>query len=153
MQLSRLVDVSRQVAATRGRLRKRTLLAQCLREAAGDAAIVVSYLAGVLPQGRIGVGWKVVSGLAGEAPAGGGPGLTVAEVDAVFERLAATAGRGSQRVRRELLGRLFERCDAAEREFLSRLMLGELRQGALEGTLVDAIAEASTCLRRRYGGP
>jgi DNA ligase-1 len=145
MQLARLVDVSRQVAATRSRLKKRALLSQGLREAgSAEVEVVVSYLAGVLPQGRIGLGWKLVSAIAAQASAAAdATPVSVAEVDAAFQRLAETTGSGSQQARRELLSGLFSRASAAEREFLVRLILGELRQGALEGMLVDAIAEAS----------
>ncbi len=57
MQLSRLVEVSRDVAGTRSRLRKRAYLSECLREARTDeVALIVDYLTGTLPQGRVGLG-------------------------------------------------------------------------------------------------
>jgi DNA ligase-1 len=149
MRLARLVEVSRQVAATRSRLKKRALLGQCLREAgSAEVGIVVAYLAGVLPQGRIGLGWKLVTGIAAGTPSSGPPAadggdLTVAGVDAVFQRLAAATGKGSRETRRHLLADMFSRAGAGERDFLVRLMLGELRQGALEGMLVEAIADAA----------
>jgi DNA ligase-1 len=151
MQLTRLVDVSAEVTATRSRLAKRAALCRCLREAAaqppGDAArtigIVVHYLTGTLPQGRIGLGFGLVRRFAGGEPAAV-PTLTLDEVDAAFARIAATSGKGSQAARQEQLAALFARASAAERDFLIRLILGELRQGALEGVLVDAIAEAGS---------
>ena len=146
MLLGHLVDVSRRVAATRSRLNKRALLSQCLREAGSEeVAVVVAWLTGVLPQGRIGLGWKMVNAMAQEAPAApDAEPLSVAEVNAAFERLADTTGQGSQLARRELLGALFARAGSEERDFLARLILGELRQGALEGMLVEAIADAAS---------
>jgi DNA ligase-1 len=146
MQLSHLVDVSRQVAATRSRLTKRALLGRCLREAGSDeVGTVVHYLTGVLPQGRIGLGWKIVDAIAAQAPVqDAADGLSVRDVDVTFQRLAETTGKGSQQARVELLAGLFARATAGERDFLARLILGELRQGALEGMLVEAIADAAS---------
>src|SRR5690606_33194261 len=121
MRLSRLVEISRQVAATPSRRQKRALLAECLREAGpGLAPVVVSYLSGTLPQGRIGLGWRAVSDLGATAsPAATGADdaarLTVAEVDEAFRQLAATTGKGSQQARRERMAALFARADAEER--------------------------------------
>ncbi len=143
MQLARVVQVSRRVAATRSRLEKRAALAACLREAgAGEAGLVVSYLTGTLPQGRIGLGPAVLRDLAGAPPAPE-PTLSLRDVDAAFDRVAAIRGSGSKERRREALGALFSAVTRDEQDFLARLVLGELRQGALEGVLVDAIAEAA----------
>ena len=55
--LADLVQISARVAATPGRLEKTQLLADALRRAPPDeASLVVHYLAGTLPQGRLGVG-------------------------------------------------------------------------------------------------
>jgi DNA ligase-1 len=145
MRLARLVDVSNQVAGTRSRLKKRAALSECLREAEpGDVGLLVHYLTGTLPQGRIGLGHKMVMAVAESAAiAGTPPTLTLREVDTAFEGLAARVGKGSQQVRRESLAALFSVASEAERDFLARLILGELRQGALEGVLVDAIADAA----------
>ncbi len=143
MQLEALVHVSNQVAATRSRLKKRALLAECLRRAGRDEiALVVNYLSGTLPQGRIGLGPALVRELAAE-PVAAASSLTLAEVDATFGRFAEISGKGSQQTRRDELGRLFARATAEERDFLMRLILGEIRQGALEGVLVEGIAEAA----------
>ena len=144
MQLSGLVSVSEQVAATRSRLEKRAALSQCLRQAApSEVRLVVNYLTGTLPQGRIGLGFAIIRDLAGGEPAST-PTLTLQDVDTTFDRIANTRGKGSQTARQEQLGALFARATAAERDFLTRLILGELRQGALEGVLVDAIADAAS---------
>ncbi|MEX2497117.1 MAG: ATP-dependent DNA ligase [Woeseia sp.] len=144
MQLSDLVDVSRRVGATRSRLQKRAALSGCLRQAApAEVGLVVNYLTGRLPQGRIGLGPAILRRLAG-GEAASTPTLSLIDVDAAFERITATLGKGSQSARREQLAGLFDRAAAAERDFLVRLILGELRQGALEGVLTDAIADAAS---------
>ena len=83
-----------------------------------------------------------LAGAVPEAAAGGGP-LTVAETDAVFEAVGQIAGAGAQAERRRLLAVLFGRASQIEREFLVRLLAGELHQGALEGVMVEAVARAA----------
>ncbi|MDJ0939330.1 MAG: ATP-dependent DNA ligase [Woeseiaceae bacterium] len=143
MQLSDIVNVSAAVSATRSRLKKRAFLRDGLRAATPDEIpLVVNYLGGVLPQGRIGLGPAIVRQVAAESPAADAS-LSLAEVDATFDTIATTAGKGSQAAKRNALGRLFSRATAEERDFLIRLVLGELRQGALEGVLVEGIADAA----------
>lgn len=143
MQLTALVSASREVSGTHSRLNKRALLAQCLRAAgAQEAGLAVSYLAGRLPQGRIGLGSAILRSLAGGEPARE-PGLSLREVDAAFAQVATLQGKGSQSARRERLRTLFSRATREEQDFLVRLILGELRQGALDGALIDAIAQAT----------
>jgi len=77
-----------------------------------------------------------------EAAPGGGP-LTVAETDAVFEAVGRVTGAGAQAERRRLLAGVFGRATRAEREFLVRLLAGELHQGALEGVMTEAVARAA----------
>jgi DNA ligase-1 len=77
------------------------------------------------------------------APAAGAASLTLAEVDQAFERLARLTGRGSATARSRALADLLHRSTAAERDFLIRLALGELRQGALTGIMEEAIAAAA----------
>ena len=144
MRLSRLVNVSRQVADTRSRLKKRAYFSQCLREVTPEeVALIVEYLTGSLPQGRIGLGPAIIKDLVGGEAAIEAT-LTLREVDEIFHRIAGTSGKGSQQVKRDQLGALFKRATTDEREFLVRLILGELRQGALEGVLVEGIADASS---------
>ncbi len=143
MRLSELAQVSSTLAATRSRLIKRAAIARALRAARPEElALVVSYLVGTLPQGRIGLGPAILRELAKE-PLAGTPTLSLREVDAAFDRIAAISGAGSVNARRDELGRLFARATAEERRFLIRLVLGELRQGALEGVLIEGIAEAA----------
>ncbi len=142
MRLEQLVTVSSRVAATRKRLEKRRMLAELLHAAGRERiALVVSYLTGRLPQGRIGLGPALLRDLgAGTAVA---PTLTIDAVHDWVDEFAAVSGKGSKSRRRELLEQLWRHATADEAAFLHRLLLGELRQGALEGALVDAIAEAS----------
>ena len=143
MKLSRLVNVSRQVAGTRSRLKKRAYLSECLREgAAEEIVLIVDYLTGNLPQGRIGLGPAIVRDLAGSKAANDAT-LGLRDVDDIFQQIAETSGKGSQQARRDKLRALFKRATVDELEFLIRLILGELRQGALEGILVESIAEAA----------
>jgi DNA ligase-1 len=101
----------------------------------------VGFLVGDARQGRIGVGWRTIAAV--ETPGSETPSLTVADVDGAITRLAGVSGAGSNEQRRQLLQDLFERATAAEADFLRRLLLGELRQGALEGLMSDAIAKAA----------
>ena len=143
MLLNRLVDTSQRVAGTRSRLKKRAYLSQCLRETKPcEVALAVNYLCGTLPQGRIGLGPSMLRSLAAEGAAVRAS-LTLRQVDDTFESIKNTSGSGSQAARREMLGELFHGATADERRFLVRLILGELRQGALEGVLIEAIADAA----------
>ncbi|KAB1145322.1 ATP-dependent DNA ligase [Streptomyces luteolifulvus] len=141
MLLTRLARVSQEVAATSARSRKIALLAELFRDAeAEDAPIVIPYLAGRLPQGRLGIGWKVLSRPA--APAAG-PALTVREVDARLTELSKVSGTGSQERRARLVGELMGAATADEQRFLLGLLTGEVRQGALDAVAVEGLAEAT----------
>jgi DNA ligase-1 len=141
MLLARLAQVSREVAATSARSRKTALLAELFREAeAPDVPVVIPYLAGRLPQGRIGVGWKVLGRPV--APAAG-PTLTVREVDARLTRLAAVSGTGAQTERTRLVGELMGAATEDEQRFLLGLLTGEVRQGALDAVAVEGLAQAT----------
>jgi len=141
MLLARLAHVSREVAATSARSRKTALLAELFREAeAADVPIVIPYLAGRLPQGRIGVGWKVLGRPV--APAAE-PTLTVREVDARLTRLGAVSGAGSQAERTRQVGELMGAATEDEQRFLIGLLTGEVRQGALDAAAVEGLAAAT----------
>ncbi|KUO08335.1 ATP-dependent DNA ligase [Streptomyces sp. DSM 15324] len=141
MLLTRLAAVSREVAATSARSRKIALLAELFRETeADDVPIVIPYLAGRLPQGRLGVGWKVLSRPIEPA---GAPALTVGEVDALLGELAKVSGPGSQTERLRLVGALMGAATADEQRFLLGLITGEVRQGALDAVAVEGLAQAT----------
>jgi DNA ligase-1 len=140
--LAALVDASARAAETSSRLATRDATAEILRGAAPDEVeIAVAYLSGEIRQGRIGIGYATLSALRG-APAAA-PTLMLGEVDAAFDAIATTAGKGSAATRGARLHALFARATAAEQDFLIRLLVGELRQGALEGVMLDAVAAAS----------
>ena len=142
MLLADVVAASAAVAATRSRTAKAAAIAELLRRAAADEVEpVTSWLAGEVRQGRLGVGWRTLSarvGGAAEAPA-----LTVAAVDETMTELAGTGGPGSAARREALLGQLFSAATDDEQQFLVRLLTGDLRQGALEGVVLDAVATAA----------
>lgn len=141
MLLARLAQVSREVAATSARSRKTVLLAELFREAeAADVPVVIPYLAGRLPQGRIGVGWKVLSR---RVPPADAPTLTVRDVDARLTRLGAVSGAGSQAERTRLVGELMGAATEDEQRFLIGLLTGEVRQGALDAAAVEGLAAAT----------
>jgi DNA ligase-1 len=143
MRLAEIVSVSRAVTAASGRLEKTGQLADLLKRTPGDEiAVVVPFLSGSTRQGRIGIGGAMLSGMR-DVPPAETPVLDVREVDAAFDRLAATAGAGATASQSQLLRQLFGRATREEQDFLARLLFGELRQGALEGVLTDAIARAS----------
>jgi DNA ligase-1 len=136
-----LAQASRTVASTSSRLAKVRTIADCLRAADPDeVGLVVTYLAGELRQRRTGVGYAALRDLPGPSASAS---LGVSEVDARFEEIAGLSGAGSQKRRRELLADLWSRATAVEQQFLVGLIGGELRQGALDGIMVDAVIKAS----------
>jgi DNA ligase-1 len=141
MLLARLAQVSQEVAAASARSRKIALLAELFRDAeADDVPIVIPYLAGRLPQGRLGVGWKVLGRPV--APAAEAS-LTVREVDARLGELGKVSGPGSQAERTRLVGALMGAATEDEQRFLRGLLTGEVRQGALDAVAVEGLAEAT----------
>src|SRR5688500_6702011 len=139
MLLNELAEASRDVARLSGRLDKVERLADTLRRLPRDwAEVGVAYLAGDLPQGRIGVGPAAVFAALESGSAAAAPSLTLADVHDAFDRMAATTGPGSSAARGRLLRELLSRATALEQDFLVRLLLGELRQGAQEGMLMEA---------------
>ncbi|TDE34078.1 ATP-dependent DNA ligase [Actinomadura sp. 6K520] len=141
MLVADIARTSQAVAGTSGRKAKVSALAECLRTAEPDeAATVVAYLSGELPQRQIGVGYAALRDI---PPPAAEPSLTVPEVDAAFTGIGAVSGPGSVARRRELLAALFGRATRAEQDFLVRLLAGELRQGALDGVMAEAIAAAA----------
>jgi DNA ligase-1 len=138
--LTELVDASEAVRATRSRLTKVERIAAVLQRLEPDeVAPGVAFLSGELRQRQIGVGWAALRDV---APGAVTPSLTVAGVDTTFERIGSLSGPGSQAARRDALVELFVRASPTEAEFLRRLLGGELRQGALEGVMVQALARA-----------
>jgi DNA ligase 1 len=153
MLLDDVVRTSAAVAATSARLAKTSLIADLLtRVPATEIAVAVSFLSGDLTQRQIGVGYAALTDLMGGYGAAAvptlpdprpEPQLTLADTDEILEEVGALAGQGSQAERRRLLGGLLARATESERGFLVRLLAGDLRQGALDGVMTDAIARAA----------
>ena len=142
MLFSQIVATSRDVGATRSRKVKVGALREVLtRLEPPEVEPVVAWLSGELRQGRIGIGWRTVADIPA-TPVDAGS-VTVSEVDGTVSAVAAVTGSGSAARRRELLADLFSRTTTDERDFLIRLVTGDLRQGALEGVMTDAIASAA----------
>src|SRR3954468_12424363 len=141
MLLADVVAASREVAATSARSAKIARLADLLRAGgAQHAPVLVPWLAGEPRQRRTGIGWATLRDV---PPPSSEASLTVVEVDAALETAAGLAGAGSASARRDLVHGVFGRATAAEQEFLRGLLSGELRQGALEGVMLDAVARAA----------
>ena len=141
MLLADLVATSAAVTATRSRRQKIAALADCLRRAAEDeAAVAASYLAGVVRQPRLDVGWRTVRGL--DVSPADEPTLHLLDVDAALQAVADAGGAGSRKVKTDALTELFAAATEQEQRFLIGLILGDLRQGALEGIVAQGIAEA-----------
>jgi DNA ligase 1 len=152
--LSELVEASADVAATSSRSAKVERIAALLSRVPPDEVpVAVAFLSGDLLQGQIGVGYAALSeilraadvarsgdGDVAPVPAGA---LTLTDADTAFETIGAVTGPGSQAERRRLLTALFARATDREQEFLIRLLAGDLRQGALEGIMTEAVAQAA----------
>ncbi|MFD8334315.1 ATP-dependent DNA ligase [Streptomyces solisilvae] len=140
MLLADVARTSRQVAATSARSEKIAALARLFRRTEpAEAAVVITYLAGKLPQRRTGVGWSTLRHRREPAAE---PTLTVLDVDEALSRVAAVSGSGATAARKRLVGELLSAATKEEQGFLLGLIGGELRQGALEGLAVEGLAEA-----------
>ncbi|HEV3200165.1 MAG TPA: ATP-dependent DNA ligase [Bryobacteraceae bacterium] len=142
MLFAAVVDTSRRVSETSRRLEKIDLLATLLRQLdPEEVEIVVAFLSGYTRQGRIGIGYATLRAAAAEVAETSA--LPIHELDRALTELAAIEGGGSEGRRRALLHGLLARATAQEQQFLGALLLGEIRQGALEGIMVEALAKAS----------
>jgi DNA ligase-1 len=140
--LADVVTASRAIAATSSRSQKVAILAELLRRLdASEVPPAVGFLAGAPRQGRVGIGYATIYGV---KPGGAvDPSLTVADLDRAISAVQQTTGAGSEGRRRQLLAGLLGRATEEEAHFVQRLFTGELRQGALAGLMVDAIAKAA----------
>jgi DNA ligase 1 len=130
------------VASTSSRSQKVALLADLLRRLDREEIVAaVGFLAGVPRQGRVGVGFSTIQNLDHEPAAE--PSLTIHDVDQAISEVQQTTGGGSAAARRQILSDLLARATDEEAGFIRRLFTGELRQGALAGLMVDAVAKAA----------
>jgi DNA ligase 1 len=140
--LADVVAASREVTDTSSRSRKVAILAELLgRLDTNEVAPAVGFLAGVPRQGRIGVGYSTIYGIE-RAPAGEAS-LTIEELDRAISEVQDATGSGSAAKRKQILGELLGRATEQEADFVKRLFTGGLRQGALGGLMVDAVAKAA----------
>jgi DNA ligase 1 len=159
VQLTELVEVSATVAVTPARNAKIEQIAGMLaRVPPGEITVAVAFLSGELLQGQIGVGYAALSEMlraaavppaqsrspATTAAPPASLSLSLTDVNAEFQAIGQVTGTGSQAERRRLLAALFRRATKVEQEFLVRLLSGDLRQGALEGVMTDAVARAAS---------
>jgi len=77
-----------------------------------------------------------------KAPTGVGHPLTVEEAYRELEDLAKAAGEGSQELKVQGLAGLLRRASPLEAKFLVRFVLGTLRVGVREMTILDALTDA-----------
>ena len=141
MLLAEIVETSARVGLTSSRLAKVDALAACLRGTGTDeVGIAVSWLSGSVRQQRLGVGGTALDKVRRTSEPAPHSVLTLMQVDAALERIAGTSGPRSGGDRIRLVAELFARATAAEQDFLTRLIIGELRQGAVEGLMIDAVA-------------
>ncbi|MCU1388738.1 MAG: ATP-dependent ligase [Ilumatobacteraceae bacterium] len=150
MKLERLVAAAGRVAATSKRSEKVSELAAVLAELAGsdrddgEIETAIGLLLGSPRQGRLGIGWAALAGLADvRARPADVATLEVADVDRALSRLAALQGAGSQRERATQVAELFSAATEPEQHFLHRVFAGDMRQGANDGVVTDAVAKAS----------
>jgi DNA ligase-1 len=142
MLLDELVRTNDAVASTRSRLAKVDALADLLRRLEpGEIPAAVGLLIARPRQGRVGIGWRGMTAAMGEPAAE--PSLTVADIDAALDRLLVTSGAGSAAERAATLRTLTAAATEREQAFISGVLLGELRTGALEGVLTEAVARAA----------
>ena len=143
MLLAHLVGTSKAVAAVSSRLSKIGHLADLLAQLTPDeVAIAIPFLSGTTRQGRIGIGGALIRQARDTSPAET-PTLTIGDVDATLTELTSLTGAGSSQRRLTRLRAVLGRATADEQDFLVRLLFGELRQGALEGVLLEAVARAA----------
>jgi DNA ligase-1 len=141
--LADIAAASARVARTSSRLAKIREIAGCLRSVEADEIpIAIAFLTGEPRQGKLGVAYATLHGAERGRPAASAT-LTLREVDGALSALGAVSGKGAAALREERLAALFSRATAEERDFLVRLIVGELRQGALKGVMADAIAGAA----------
>jgi DNA ligase-1 len=143
MRLTEIVETSRRLSDTRSRLEKMALLGVVLgRSPVDEVPFVVSCLSGRLPRGRLGIGYATLQDMR-RVEGAETPSLDLGEVDALLGELESVGGAGSSAARLEILRGLYRRATKEEQDFLTRLLLEDLRQGSLEGVMLEAIAKVA----------
>lgn len=144
MLLKDIVEISKSVGATTKKKEKVSLLAHLLKQAKGkEITLAARYLSGQLNQGRLGIGWAALQESLKDLPDQHRL-LGLIEVDGIFEVVSGEKGPGSWGRKLAGLRNLFSPTSHQEREFLIGLVMGEIRQGALEGLVLEAVSQASS---------
>ena len=142
MLLAGVTKTSSIVASTSKRSEKTAALAELIASATDEEIEpLIGMLVGEPRQGALGVGWVSVERVK-TAPAAD-PTLDLLHLDSTLSLLKESTGPGSQRRRDDLLAELLSLATSEEQSFISRLLVGELRQGALGGLVTDAVAKAA----------
>jgi DNA ligase-1 len=143
MNLAEIVETSNRLSATRSRLEKMALLGETLaRTPSHELPLVVSWLSGRLPRGRVGIGYAALQDVR-RIEGAREPSLSLADVEVALSALENASGAGSNEARLEILGGLYRRATREQQDFLSRLLLEDLRQGSLEGVMLEAVVKAA----------
>ena len=143
MKLREIVQASSRLSSTRSRLEKMALLGEVLSRAPVDEVpLVVSCLSGRLPRGRLGIGYATLQEMR-RIEGAREPSLELPDLDAIFRELEDVSGAGSGAARLDILRGLYRRATKEEQDFLTRLLLEDLRQGSLEGVMLEAIARGA----------
>jgi DNA ligase-1 len=138
---------SAAIAQASARKKKVALLAELLTQTpAHERAIAARYLSGDVGH-KLGLGYATVHEVR-SAPAAA-PSLSLTEVDARLGAIAGMAGGGSQKARKDAYGALLAQATAVEQAFIAAVVVGELRQGALDALVVDATAQATGIAQKR----
>ncbi len=141
-----VVETSGRVAETRSRKAKVDCIAECLRRLEPEElAPAVAFLSGAPRQGKIGLGYRTLREVSAQPVSE--PVLAILQVDAALSEIKERQGPGSKASRQQVLRELLARATAAEQRFLGRFLVGELRQGALEGVVLEGIARAADVAR------
>jgi DNA ligase-1 len=142
MLLAKIVKASQQLSETAKRSEKTSILADLMKQlSAEETEAAVAFLSGTLRQGRMGIGYATLHAAMPEAASSAS--LEILQLDRLFDQLAGVKGSGAEQRKRFLLSEIFRHATRDEQEFLVRLMGGELRQGALEGIMLEALAKAT----------
>ncbi len=143
MQYAAIARTSQQLVETSSRKKKVELIARLLGELGPDEhAIAARHLSGEVGY-KLGIGYATVGELRGQIAPAAAASLSVIDVDRRFAAIAALRGAGSGKAKKEAFGAMLAAATAIEQGFLGALVVGELRQGALDALVVDALALAT----------
>ena len=136
-------ELCRALEGTRGRLEKRALVATYLAGLPDDdLPHAVAFLTGrpfPVSDSRT----LSVRGLPRTTADAEGTPLEVGDVASAFGDIAEAAGAGSRARREARLVELATRASPMEREYLARIIGGEMRTGVSDGLVLEAIAAAA----------